>query len=168
MLIKYYTRDELTINTLANFVPGIVNFTVFIILSGILISEKMVKAELRRPTLSSTRTNILFFLLACSPVSFILYEIVTWTLSKYTLPLASWFPVVAITLFWFILDLFRRYFWQVQGLFSLSLSWVVTSIVCHFSRDLFLRGHEGWPITLILHGLVFSLFLIVERSISRR
>ena len=170
MLVRYYTTDGLTKRSVANLIlPGLLNFGIFAILSGVLISEKIVKDELRRPTLSSTRTNILFCLLACSPISFILYEIISWTLSKYSLPLPSaWFPFIAITLFWFVLDVLRRYFWQNRGIFPLCLSWVVTSILSHFFAGLLARGFEIWPLTLVLHGVLYAIFLIPERKVSYR
>ena len=168
MLVRYYTGDNLTMEVMKNFIPGIMNFSLFAILSGILISRKMVKAELRRPTLSSTRTNLMFFLLLCSPASFILFEVFSWTLSKYSLPLPTWFPIISIALFWFIFDLFRRYFWQIKGIFSLSLSWIVTSVIMHLLSRLFPHGYEAWPVTLVLHGIIFALFLIPEQAIARR
>ena len=167
LLFKSYTRDQLTGQFMLHFLPGVLNFAIFLIFSAILISEKMVKAELRRARFSSTRIHMLFFLLACSPLSFIFHEIVQWTLSHYSLPLESWYPLIILTLFWFVFDLFRRYFWHIKGIFSLSIAWIITSIIGHFSKTLFVGGYERWPTMLLVHGVIYALLLIPERTVSQ-
>ena len=166
LLAAHYTKDQLTSQFMLHLLPGMLNFSIFLILSGVLISEKMVKAELRRPTFSSTRIHLLFFLLVCSPSSFIVHEILQWTLSHYALPLPAWFPLIALTLFWFSGDLLKRYFWQIKGLFSLSLAWILTMIISHFTKGLLVGGYERWPVILLLHGIIYALLLIPERTVS--
>ena len=166
-IVSFYTQDKLNTQSFMKLVPGIANFLIFILICAIVLSKKMAKAELQRNSdFNSARFNLLFFLIACSPVSYIYYQIVTWILANYPITVPGWFPFISIALVWLFVDLLRRYYWRIPGLWSLCLGWIVI-----FGINSFLTlgpGYQLWPIVALLHGIVFLFFTIPGYTISAR
>ena len=168
LIFSYYTTDKLSLSALKEFLPGFLNFSVFIICAGVIGSKKLVKAELQKDLdFASPRIHLLFFIVACSPISYIVYHIVDWSQSIKSLALPEFFPFLFVALFWLVVDVFRRYKWRITGLYCLTISWVLVSSVIALNKGFGMPGHSLWPCILLLHGIFYSIILLVQNIVMR-
>ncbi len=147
-------------------VPGLVNLGVFLILTMVLFSKKIAKAEVGpegqyRPR----RANLMFFLIAISPLSYVSYQLISNVAALSFQDLPTYVPLISIVFIWLIIDLFRRYRWQFKGAFSLSISWIILAAVVHLCNRFGLRNHALWPLVAALHGMMYITLLTIEHKV---
>ncbi len=145
--------------------PGSVNLVLFLVGTIVLFNKKLIRAELQHDSeYKPKRVNLLFFLMALSPLSYGLHQIFSLITEIFVPGFPGYLAYVAVTLVWLTIDLFRRYAWQFPGAFSLTISWVILSTIAVASHKFHLPNYYFWPGFCLLHGLSFLSLLYFENK----